>query len=311
MAWTRRDFLRTSSLALLTPFVPRSLPALTSARADLTELRRGVGIFTGRGGTIGWLVNRDGALAVDSQFPDTAADFLRGLRGLPWGQVGRDRADLSLDALINTHHHGDHTGGNGVVGEVAGRIVAHERSATLQREVAERNDTGGDQTYPDTTFSREWSADVGDETIVARHYGPAHTGGDCTVHFREAGVVHMGDLVFNRLHPFIDREGGASVEGWIALLEAVAAEHPADTLYIFGHGRPGFGPTGRRDDVLLERDYLSALLDEARRAHAQGRSREEVAAATELDGFPDHVPPNARLTLGFALATAYDEVGGL
>jgi cyclase len=307
MTWSRREFVRASSLGLLAGALPLSftrgqgtgpLQAAAQAAGQFQPLRRNVGVFTARGGTIGWLVNDGGAVVVDSQYPDTARQCLDGL----------DAQALPLEALVNTHHHGDHTGGNPVFRDSTRRIVAHQAVPRLQREAAARAGTELDQAYPDTTFRDGWTLQVGDETVSARHHGPAHTGGDCVVHFRNADVVHMGDLVFNRLYPFIDRPGGALVAGWIQLLERVAADHSPDTLYIFGHGQPGFGVTGGRSDLLYQRDFLSALLETATRAHATGLSRDDVVASDSLPGFPDHVPPAARLTLGAALGAAFDEV---
>jgi cyclase len=297
---TRRRFLSVSALSLLGGAFQRGL-AQVRAGGNFLELRRGVGIFTSRGGTIGWLATPDGALVVDSQFADTAPVLVDGLR---------TRTALPIEALINTHHHGDHTAGNGVLREVAERIVAHRRVPELQRRAAAASGAEAAQTYADTTFETEWTLELGDETVRAKHYGPAHTGGDCTVFFERAAVVHMGDLVFNRAYPFVDRAGGASVAGWIALLETVAAEHPADTIFIFGHGIPAFGVTGRRDDVLVQRDLLSAVLEAAQRAVADGRSREEATALDRLPAFPQHQPLADWLTLAAPLGAAYDEVVG-
>jgi cyclase len=301
MTLTRRDFLGGSVLGLLAGALPGGFRTPLRPSTELVELRRGVGIFTSRGGTIGWLANGDGAVVVDSQFPDTARVFLDALRARGTGGV---------DALINTHHHGDHTAGNGVLREAARLIVAHERVPALQRRAAAAGGSEDAQTYADTTFADVWTLAVGDETVRARHYGAAHTGGDCTVHFERADVVHMGDLVFNRAYPFIDRAGGASVRGWIALLEAVAAEHGTGTYYVFGHGSPAFGVTGRREDVLHQRDFLSAVLETAERAVREGRSREEATAVEALPGFDDHVAVADWLTLGTAVGAAYDEVTG-
>jgi cyclase len=302
----RRAFLGASALGLLAGAVPRSLMgALPSSLAgalharELIELRRNVGIFTRRGGTIGWLVNASGAVVVDSQFPDSAAECLAGLDA---------RGVRAIDALINTHHHGDHTAGNGVFRDAARRIVAQRRVPELQRRAQAASGTDTPQTYADTTFDSEWQLAVGDETVRARHYGAAHTGGDCTIHFERANVVHMGDLVFNRAYPFIDRAGGASVAGWIACLEAVAAEHASDTIFIFGHSNPAFDITGDRADVTLQRDFLSAVLDAAQRAIADGRTREQATSLDRLPGFADHVALSERLTLGTAIGAAFDEL---
>lgn len=299
MIWTRRHFIGTSFIGLAAGAVPRVLLGATPARRSFVELRRNVGTFTERGGTIGWLVNRDGALLVDSQYPDTAQECRAGLRS---------RNVSRLDALVNTHHHTDHTGGNGVFGDIADRIVAHAQVPVLQRRVAESTANAEPQTYADTTFEREWSLGVGDESVRAKYYGPAHTGGDCTVFFHHADIVHMGDLVFNRTFPFIDRAGGASIQGWISVLERVTAEHSADTIYVFGHAREGFEPAGRRADVLVQRDFLTALLDTARRAIADGVSREELIELERLPGFDEHQPLVEWLTLGLGLGAAYDEL---
>lgn len=210
-----------------------------------------------------------------------------------------------MDVLINTHHHGDHTAGNGVFREAAEKIVAHQRVPELQRQTAQPE---SNQVYADTTFVDEWVLDVGDETVRAKFYGPAHTGGDSIVSFEQAGVVHMGDLVFNQANPFVDRAGGTSVLGWITYLESVADEYPEDMIFVFGHAKPEAGITGSRADVLLQRDFLSALVETAERAIAAGKSREEATSVERLPGFPDHVALADWLTLAAPLGAAYDEL---
>lgn len=292
----RRDFIRIFAGGLAASALP--LPSLGAAGrpADFRRLRRNVGVFTERGGTIGWLVNDDGILVVDSQYADTALPFLEGLPS---------RGGRPVDVLINSHHHGDHTGGNGVFRDETRRIVSHVRARELHR------DTGGDEVeagLADETFGEDWNVEIGDEQVRARHYGPAHTGGDCTIHFERADIVHMGDLVFNRAYPFIDRPGGASVRGWVRFLDTVQAEHGSDTLFIFGHSREGFSVTGDANDLRVQADFLAALLEEADRGIREGRSREEMLAVDAIPGFPDHRSIGGRLTAGAALAVAYDEL---
>jgi cyclase len=304
---TRREFLKLSTLlAGGAALAPRSLSALSRSpgwgsgadalrRNEFTLLRRDVGIFTARGGTVGWLVTSDGVVVVDSQFPDSAELLATGLR---------ERDAPRIDVLFNSHHHRDHTGGNGVLRPLAERIVAHERVPELQRVYAEE----APQTYPDTTFRDEWSVQVGSETVRARHYGPAHTGGDATLFFQEANVVHMGDLINNRGYAFIDPPAGASIRGWIGLLEAVMAEHDGDTLFIFGHARQGFPVVGAREDLGVQRDFFAALLEEVETAVAAGRSVEEVEAFPPLARFPDHQAPPERVAATWRIA--WDEVTG-
>lgn len=300
MIWTRRQFLTGSSISVVAGALgglrlSGQQPPATTAFAPLRE---NVGIFTGRGGTIGWLVTPEAVVVIDSQFPDTATVCLDGLN-----ERSHHRP---VDFLINTHHHGDHTAGNVVFRKAAKKIVAHVKVPELQRMQAAAQGTEADQAYADTTFADTWKADLGSETVSAKHYGPAHTSGDIAVCFEHANVVHLGDLVFNRRHPFIDRPAGALISGWITVLEQIAAEHSQDTLFIYGHAKEGLKVTGTRADLLYQRDYFTALLDHVRAEIKAGKSRDDISKATsELTGFADHGPLIERV-----LSVAYDELTG-
>jgi len=300
MDLTRRKFIELSAAGSAAALLPgRAWAGPRSTRAEFTLLRRNVGIFTERGGTIGWLINDDGVVVVDSQFADTAPLLLQGLR---------ERTPRRIDVLLNSHHHPDHTGGNAVLRPSAGSIVAHARSAENQRQAARTRGNEADQAFPDTTFDETWSTRVGDETIRMKHYGPAHTGGDSATFFEQANVVHMGDLMNNRGFANVDGPAGASVHGWIKVLEAIVPDHGADTIYIFGHAEAGFPVTGSRDDLYYQRDYFTAVIEAARQARAQGKSRAEAVALEGLPGFTHFGGTFARL--GLALGLAYDELGG-
>lgn len=312
MPMTRRDLVFQGALATGAVLTARSLfaqaPAAASTPAPAPpalmpvwkELRGGVGTFSASGGTIGWLVTPDAAVVVDTQMPDPARLFLDGFRG---------RTARTIDLVINTHHHWDHTGGNGVLRPAAATIVAHANVPALQRRAAEERNLG-EQTYADTTFTDAWRRDLGSEVVSARHFGPAHTGGDIVVHFEKADVVHMGDLVFNRLYPRIDRAGGASIRGWIEVMEKTAALYGDSPVYVFGHVKPELPATGTKADLLYHRDYLSALLDYAGKGLAAVRSVEEIAAAEALPGFPDHVGRGTMLSLATNLRIACEELKG-
>jgi len=291
---SRRSFLSAASAAALAG-IPGTGRGQSSAAGTFENLRDPVGIFLGRGGTIGWMVIPEAVVVVDSQFPQTAEECLRGVNQRSHGRT--------IDFLINTHHHGDHTAGNVVFRPKARRIVAHERVPELLRQAAARNPDRQTE-LPDTTFSRSWRVDLGSEAVSARYYGQAHTGGDITVHFEKADIVHMGDLVFNRRHPYIDRPSGALIAGWIEVLEKVAAEHSEDTLYIYGHAGERWKVTGRKADLLYQRDYFTALLEYTRREIRSGKSRDDVVNDTSLlKGFDDHGPLIARV-----MSAAYDEL---
>ncbi len=313
----RRSFLYKSSLvastALLTrslgfgqsapaPAVPATSPTPATPPApvvtEFTPLRRDVGIFTGRGGTIGWLVNPTAVVAVDTQFPDTAAKFLAQLPG---------RAGRNFDYVINTHHHGDHTAGNIVLKPAATHILAHANVPELQRQRAEQAKALDQQAYADMTFTDTMRLTVGGETINARYFGPGHTKGDIIITFEQANVVHMGDLMFNRVYPVIDRPGGAQIRSWIKILEKVASDYPADAIYVYGHANPKFGVTGTRADLLVLRDYFTGLLEHTQKQIAAGKPKNEIVALENLPGFPDFQQPLPN-RLGINLSVAYDEL---
>ncbi len=192
----RRDFILTTSGAVAASLLPRASlfaqagapsPAPTATPAplipDFKSVRRNVGYFTCRGGTIGSLVNSGGVAAVDTQFPDPAKLFLDGLAG---------RNGRKFDVLINSHHHADHTSGNKTFQPETKIIVAQENVPGLQKAAAALNKTEADQVYASTLFAKDWKTEVGDEVIRATYFGPAHTNGDCIVHFEKADVVQHG-----------------------------------------------------------------------------------------------------------------------
>jgi glyoxylase-like metal-dependent hydrolase (beta-lactamase superfamily II) len=305
----RRDFVR-SSLVLSAGWLVRprlfsaTVPASTPAGPALplvTEfhpLRNGAGYFTGRGGTIGWLATKDALVAVDTQFPDTAAIFLDGLPG---------RENRKLDVTLNTHHHADHTSGNPIFKPSSKEIVAHANVPKLQFAAAEKAGTLEKQVFADTTFTDVWRRDFGSEIVTAQYFGPAHTSGDVVVHFEKANVVHVGDLMFNRIYPVIDRPSGGTIRGWITRLEELTKTLPSDAIYLFGHGNPKFGVTGGHADIAVLRDYFSALLDYVQKKIAAGEPKEKIVALENFPGFADfHSPlPNR---LGANLGVAYDEL---
>jgi glyoxylase-like metal-dependent hydrolase (beta-lactamase superfamily II) len=317
----RREFLRQSALfaaaGLLSravlrgenaaPTSPDASRAVPKPFGEFKPLRRNVGIFTGRGGTIGWLASPDALVVVDTQFPDTAASCLAGLPG---------RAGRKIDVVLNTHHHRDHTSGNGVFRPAAKTIVAQVNVPKLQFADVQRAEQDAksdsrarltDVVYADTTFTDAWRHEFPDEIVTAQYFGPAHTSGDAVIYFEKANVVHMGDLVFNRLYPVIDRAAGASARNWIKVLEEAMRTYPADAIYVYGHGSAKFGVTGTRDDLLVMRDYWSAVVAYVEKQIASGKSKGEIVGLENLPGFSDfHQPlPNR---LGGNLGAVFDEL---
>jgi len=308
----RRDFLVRSSLitaggCLARPFTfaqtaaPRPVTAPPApVTPEFKALRRNAGYFTAQGGTIGWLVNPEALASVDTQFARTAPLFLEGLPG---------RRGRQLDVVINSHHHGDHTGGNGVLRPATKKLVAHANVPELQRSRAAADKKGDVPVVADTTFADTWRQALGDEVVSAKYLGAAHTKGDIVTYFEKANVIHMGDLMFNRLYPAIDRAGGGRIKGWITVLETVAKAYPKDAIYIFGHASAKFGVTGASADLLVFRDYLAGLLDYTQKQINAGEPKERIVAVENLPGFPDfHAPVGPANRLPANLGTAYDEL---
>jgi glyoxylase-like metal-dependent hydrolase (beta-lactamase superfamily II) len=244
-------------------------------------------------------VNHGGIAAVDTQFPDPAKLFLSGLPG---------RNGRKVDVLINSHHHADHTSGNKVFQPETKVMAAQENVPGLQKAAAAINNTEADQVYATTLFAKEWKTSVGDENIHTKYFGPAHTNGDSIIRFEKADVIHMGDLVFNRIYPVIDRRAGASIRNWVTILEQVANMCGVDTIFIFGHGNPKFGVSGNAGDLMVQRDYFNELLAYTETKLAAGETREQIAAGIDnMPGFPDfHAPKPNRLANN--LEIAFDEL---
>ncbi len=303
MSTNRREFLTVSAVAGL--YAVLGLPRFARAGQQqtpepvFTPIRRNVGFFTMRGGTIGWLVSPGAVVVVDTQFPAEAKACLDGLN--------TRSGNRPVDLLINTHHHGDHTAGNISFRGAAKKVVAHSKCAEHMH-----NPPGfeppTDQLYPDTTFTDKWSADAGDEKMSARFYGRAHTSGDAVITFERANVAHMGDLMWNQRHPVVDRAAGATIRNWITVLERVPRDHANDTIYIFGHANTRLPVTGGRTELARFHDYLGALLAFVEAQVKAGRTREEVLTMRDpLKGFETFGrfgQPGPR----DALTCAYDEV---
>ena len=304
---TRRDFLATSALAAVAGAVDRSSlarawqqPQAPPPTPTFTTIRRNVGYFTLSGGTIGYLIQPKGGVVVDSQFRANAPAFIKG-----WEERSQGAA---VHRLINTHHHGDHTDGNIAFKALARQVVAHAKAAEHMRNPPGRPAPTTEQLYPDKTFTDTWREQVGDEWVAARFYGPAHTSGDAVITFERANVAHMGDLMFNRRQPIIDKAAGASIKNWIAILDKVPGDHANDTTYIFGHAGVKASAVGDKADLVLLRNYLTALLDFVGAQIKAGKSRDEIFAMRDpLKGF-EEFGPFLNPVANSALYSAYEEL---
>ncbi len=240
---------------------------------NMQMIRNGVGYFTERGGTIGWMASKDGIVVVDTQFPEQSNHLLEEIDKLELGNV---------DLLVNTHHHGDHTAGNPVFKDRTDMILAHSNSRKNQIASAKKKGTEDDQVYPTDTFRTSITQKVGNESISLNYFGAAHTDGDAIVHFENANVVHMGDLVFNRRFPYIDMGAGANIENWIQVLDKSINTYDDKTIYMWGHAGAGYEVTGGIEDIRAFQNYLEKLLDFGEKSLRSSIPLEKLKESTKV-----------------------------
>lgn len=242
----------------------------------MTSLRSNVGIFTEQGGTIAWMISPEGVVVVDTQFQNPAEHLIDEIR---------KQRDQPIDLLINTHHHGDHTSGNIAFKGIVKESVAHENSKANQAKSARDIDS---VLLPGTTYKTgKWSKKIGNETMSLHYFGPGHTNGDSVVHFENANVVHMGDLLFNRRPPYIDKSAGANIANWMLVLEKTYKTFAADTAFVYGHAGEGYEVVGTRADLMAFKNYLEKLLDYVKKGVAVGKTQQALASVQEIPGAPE------------------------
>lgn len=275
----RRKFIQNSALAAAVLAFYKGDAFANPLRAyQFKELRNGVGVFLEQGGTIAWLNSANGYVAVDSQFPASAAHVIEELKKL---------GDKPFKYLLNTHHHGDHTGGNIAFKGLVEHVVAHENSLVNQKLGAEKANNLAQQLLPDVTFGKGWKAPVGKEKISAYYYGSGHTNGDVVYHFENANVVHVGDLVFNRRFPYIDQANGAHIGNWITALDKIYNQFDKDTIVVTGHSLDPEKVVGDKENVKAFKNYLESLLAFVSVEIKAGKTKEDILKATTIPGAPE------------------------
>jgi glyoxylase-like metal-dependent hydrolase (beta-lactamase superfamily II) len=272
----RRNFIKKTAITagLIGLSTKEMLAAFLQQPAfKITMLRNDVGIFTEKGGTIAFYISKKGIAVIDAQFPDTSKHLIDELKKLQ---------EKPINYLINTHHHGDHTGGNISFKGIAEHVVGHENCLSNYQRVAAEQHSEDKQLFQDITFKDSWKTKVGNESIKAHYFGAAHTSGDALIHFEHANIVHLGDLMFNKVYPFIDKKAGASFSNWINVLEKAQTTFDKDTLFVFGHGSNN-QVTGGKDDLKGLQNYISKLLAQVGTAIKQGKSKEEILKITSIE----------------------------
>ncbi|MCR9193964.1 MAG: MBL fold metallo-hydrolase [Hyphomonas sp.] len=240
-----------------------------------TDLGDGLYMLQGRGGNVGVLAGEDGVFVIDSQYADMAPGLLSAINEIA-GEKPR--------YLVNTHWHGDHTGGNAIIGETGTTIIAHNGVRERVTVDVTRDFFGQESTtpaapeaaWPVITFNDEMTLYLNGQTVRLIHAPDAHTDGDTFIYFEEANVLHTGDLMFNGMFPFVDITSGGSFTGFIAASQAMADTIDDETRII-----PGHGALASKADIGLTLEMLDGVM-----AAVQA----EIDAGKDLDGVLDAAP---------------------
>jgi glyoxylase-like metal-dependent hydrolase (beta-lactamase superfamily II) len=222
-------------------------------------------MLTGPGGNIGACIGEDGIVIVDDQYAGLAPKVIAALNGI---------SDKPIRFIINTHYHGDHTGGNEIFAR-SGTIIAQEnvrkrlQSGTKwgTREVPPAPKIA----LPVITFNDRASVHVNGEDIRAVHYPQGHTDGDAVIEFVQSNVIHMGDDFFNGIFPVIDIDNGGSARGMLKNVEAILKIMRPDAKII-----PGHGPLADKAALQAFADMLRGTIDAMAAAIKAGKTLEQV-----------------------------------
>jgi len=266
--------LRSLSCALaLAGMLPLMASSQDFSKVEIKSapLRDGLHLLTGAGGNMVASVGDDGSFLIDDQYAPLSEKIAAAL-----SKLGR----MPLRFVINTHWHGDHTGGNEALGKAGTVIVAHanvrKRMSTEQFIAAfERKvEASPAAALPVVTFTEGVTLHLNGDDAMVVHVANAHTDGDALVKFARANVLHMGDTWFHGGYPFIDLSSGGSIDGLLTALDRGLALSDAQTLIVPGHGK-----VGDRAALQAYRDVLRTARERIAKLKAAGKTKEQVIAA--------------------------------
>jgi glyoxylase-like metal-dependent hydrolase (beta-lactamase superfamily II) len=221
----------------------------------------GIYYLEGQGGNIGLSVGEDGVVMIDDQFAPLTDRILAAIRQINPGEIR---------FVINTHVHGDHTGGNENLGRMGILILA--RDAVRVRMAAAANAV--EEALPVLTFSEPISVHLNGGTLRTIPVAPAHTDGDSFIHFVEADVIHAGDVFRTIAYPYIDLATGGTLQGTLDALGVLIGMSGPNTKII-----PGHGTVATRADVIAFRDMILDVQARVAALVAQGRTIDQILAA--------------------------------
>jgi glyoxylase-like metal-dependent hydrolase (beta-lactamase superfamily II) len=298
----RKALLLGIALLFLSPAFAQRDTDYSKVQITVTKVAGTVYMLQGAGGNIGASVGADGIVVVDDQYAPLAEKIQAALKGV---------TDKPVRFIINTHYHGDHTGGNEYFQKQA-PIIAQDN---VRKRLAEGGTAGNlgsmkveakpqpKGALPIITFDHDVTVHLNGEDIRALHFPSGHTDGDSIIFFPQSNVVHMGDDFVRYGFPFIDLGGGGSVIGMISACEEVIAKLPADVKVI-----PGHGAVSNLDDVRAYTKMLKETLAVVQKGVQQGKTLDQLKQEKVLDSWQKW-NSNA-VTSDVFLETLYNDVTG-
>lgn len=246
----------------------------------------------GAGGNIGILKGEQGILLVDSQYAKYSSEILE--------EIKKISPDPIL-YLINTHYHGDHVGGNSILGKGA-TIISHLNCKNSMLKGKKPEEAASAMGVPEKTFEKEMTIDMDTETVRLLYLGPGHSSGDTIVVFENSGVIHAGDLFFHEIPPYIDVNDGSDTGNWVKIIGMLAEKYP-DFKVIPGHGK-----IATMKEFYRFSDYLRYLHDQVAAAIEAGKTKEETVASIDLSVY-DYIKDQGEfLTKKRNIELVYDEL---
>ena len=268
---------KTSILAVISVcimFTVSPSQAQTDVKIDAIRVNNNIYMLTGQGGNIGLFLGEDGTFIVDDQYAPLTEKILAAIKS-----VGGDTPRF----LINTHFHGDHTGGNENLGNAGTLIVSHDNvrerlvNGSYIKAFGMNSPPANKAALPVLTFSDNMHFHINDESVNAVHVGSAHTDGDSVIYFRRANVVHAGDIFFNGFYPFIDAANGGSLKGTIDAVDEILAATDSNSKII-----PGHGPLADKKQLQAYRDMLATAYARLLKLKNDGVSAEDAVIQNPL-----------------------------
>jgi len=262
--------LQFTTLLLLICVAAYSQQSFDTVKIRPLKLTDNVYMLFGSGGNIGVLTGSDGVLMIDDQFAPLSEKISAAIKSLDPG---------AIKYLVNTHLHGDHSGGNENFKKLGVTIVAQEM--VRDRMSKESFNARANRTFPPrdkdawpvVTFDNRMSFHMNGEDIVMYHFFPGHTDGDAIIHLKKSNVMHTGDAFNLSGYPFIDGSSGGTFDGYIATLDKIYALADDQTKIIPGHGN-----VGGKADVKYVRDMLVDIRDQVTAALKKGKKVEDIPA---------------------------------